>query len=298
MHDYKLLEALDAVIEHRTFEKAAAALHITQSAVSQRIRQLEELTGHILLIRSSPPAPTEVGLRYIRHLRQVKHLEKVLYEEEGENLTKGFTSISLAVNADSIDTWFFKAVEPFLQQEKITLDIHTADQEQTHTMLKEGKVLSFVGVENKPFQGCRCTFLGSVRYALFCSEEFYSTWFNKGFTPQSARNAPAIFFNRTDKLNHHIFQKLFQENCNSINTFYIPSTGLFQQFVVSGLGYGALPEQQSISLSQQKLIRSLDSAGYVDINLYFHCWNLKSKPLHKFEQQLLKTAKTVLRQPN
>ncbi len=297
MLDYKLLEALDAVIEHRTFEKAAVALHITQSAVSQRIRQLEELTGNILLIRSSPPTPTAEGLRLIRHLQQVKHLEKVLDDEFHDNQSDAYTSISLALNADSLNTWFFKSVEPFLHHERITLDIRSADQEQTHTLLKQGQVLSFVGIEPKPFQGCRCTYLGTVRYGLFCSKDFYSTWFNDGFSLQSAKNAPSIYFNQADKLNHHIFQKLFHENCNSINRFYVPSTELFQQFIVSGLGFGALPEQQSTPLLQQNRIRSLDNAGYVDVDLYFHCWNLKSAPLQKFEKQLLKAAKTLLRQP-
>lgn len=297
MHDYKLLEALDAVIEHGTFDKAARFLHITQSAVSQRIRQLEEQTGNILLIRSSPPKPTEEGLRFIRHLQQVKHLEKLLDEEFTDGSQEAFTSISLALNADSIGTWFFSAVAPFLQGEKVTLDLHSADQEQTHTLLKHGQVLSFIGTQEKAFQGCRRTFLGSVRYGLFCSNEFYTEWFHDGFTVQTASRAPAIFFNRSDKLNHHIFQKLFKHDCSSFNIFYLPSTELFQQFVVSGFGYGALPEQQSIPLVEKKLITTLDDRGYVDVDLYFHCWNLQSPPLLQFERQLLKSAKTLLRQP-
>ena len=55
MFDYKLLTALEAVVKAGSFDKAAALLCITPSAVSQRIRQLEERTGQLLLIRSCVP---------------------------------------------------------------------------------------------------------------------------------------------------------------------------------------------------------------------------------------------------
>jgi LysR family transcriptional regulator (chromosome initiation inhibitor) len=40
MQDYKLLKALDAVLRDQSFDKAAKRLHITQSAISQRIKLL------------------------------------------------------------------------------------------------------------------------------------------------------------------------------------------------------------------------------------------------------------------
>lgn len=296
MYDYKLLEALEAVVEFQTFEKAAHHLNITQSAVSQRVKLLEELTGNILLVRSNPPAATHEGLRYLRHLKQVKHLEKALDVCHSKGSTTEYTSLSLALNADSIGTWFFEVIEPFLRQHKITLDLHSADQEHTYTLLKQGQVLSFIGTQEKPFQGCKSTYLGTVRYGLFCSHDFFSTWFSEEFSPRTSLHAPALFYNRSDRLNHHIFQKVFQQNCNSINISYVPSTELFQQFVVSGFGYGALPEQQSTPLLDAGEIKLLDQSGYVDIDLFFHRWNLKSTPLQQFEQHLLQALAKLLRQ--
>ena len=54
MLDYAALAALAAVIREGSFEKAAAALHVTPSAVSQRIRALEERVGCALVVRSQP----------------------------------------------------------------------------------------------------------------------------------------------------------------------------------------------------------------------------------------------------
>lgn len=53
--DYRGLAALDAIIEYGNFDKAAAALAITQSAVSQRLRMLENSAGELLIVRSSRP---------------------------------------------------------------------------------------------------------------------------------------------------------------------------------------------------------------------------------------------------
>ena len=49
--DYKWIEALDAVVKQRSFERAAEQLYISQSAVSQRIKQLEKWLAQPALVR-------------------------------------------------------------------------------------------------------------------------------------------------------------------------------------------------------------------------------------------------------
>ncbi len=78
MLDYKLLKALAMVIDEGGFEKGAKKLHLTQSAVSQRIKMLEEYVGQILLTRTTPPAATIAGLGYLAHYRKVQQLESDL----------------------------------------------------------------------------------------------------------------------------------------------------------------------------------------------------------------------------
>lgn len=100
--DYRTLQALDAVIRERGFERAAQKLCITQSAVSQRIKQLENMFGQPLLVRTVPPRPTEQGQKLLALLRQVELLEEEWLGDEQTGSTP--LLLSLAVNADSLAT--------------------------------------------------------------------------------------------------------------------------------------------------------------------------------------------------
>lgn len=81
MFDYKLLAALAAVVEQGGFERAAQLLGLSQSAVSQRIKLLEARVGQPVLVRATPPAPTEVGTRLLNHVQQVRLLERDLQRQ-------------------------------------------------------------------------------------------------------------------------------------------------------------------------------------------------------------------------
>ena len=64
-----------AVIREGSFERAAGALHVTPSAVSQRIKQLELQVGATLVVRAAPCIPTHIGAHVYRHAQQVDVLE-------------------------------------------------------------------------------------------------------------------------------------------------------------------------------------------------------------------------------
>ena len=54
MLDYPLLEAVAALDREGSFEGAARALHVTSSAISQRVKLLEERVGTPLVVRGGP----------------------------------------------------------------------------------------------------------------------------------------------------------------------------------------------------------------------------------------------------
>ncbi len=112
MVDYKLLDALSAVIEHGGFERAGEALGISQSAVSQRLRSLEIRAGQPVLVRSPVPHPTLAGQKLLNHVQQVRLLERELAQSL-PSFTDGIRRLRIALNADGLATWWADTVSGF-----------------------------------------------------------------------------------------------------------------------------------------------------------------------------------------
>ena len=160
MHDYRLIEALAAVVLEGGFDKAARSLHLTQPAVSQRVKALEDALGTLLVVRSTPPRATAEGQRVVEHYLKVAHLESDLGRGLALEQEEEWTSLRLGVNADSLATWFLAAVTPFLREERVLLDVSVEDQDLTHELLRDGRVAACLGTRSEPLQGCRCLALG------------------------------------------------------------------------------------------------------------------------------------------
>lgn len=295
MLDYKLIEAFSAVVETGSFDKAASFLNLTQSAISQRVKLLEEQTGQILLIRSSPPKPSTPGIDFLTHYKKVVLLEKDLLSSQANLKSESFKKISLAINADTIGTWLPQIILPYLQQNDILLDIKADDQDQTHNLLKNGEVMACIASHDKVIQGCKCIPLGAVTYGLYCSKIFYEKWFKDGFTEEAASISPALYFNLKDKLNVLLHKKIFGTDITNSNTFFIPSTELFAELICGHTGYGALPEHQSKALIEQGEIIELAEGKTIEVNLFFHSWNLKSSLLDDFSEYFIRETQNFLR---
>ena len=78
------LDALVAIADHGSFDAAARQLHITPSAVSQRIRALEAAAGQVLISRATPCRPTPHGEWLVRLGRQTR----LLYAEAAQAITE------------------------------------------------------------------------------------------------------------------------------------------------------------------------------------------------------------------
>ncbi len=295
MIDYKLLEALAMVILEQGFEKAAYKLHLTQSAVSQRVKLLEDQTGQVLLIRDTPPRATSAGSRLLKHYLQVKRLEDDLQPFSEGATDKLFDSISIGVNEDSLDLWFFDAIQPFLASEKVVLDLKVDDQDQTHAFLKKGEVVGCISSEDHAMQGCRVTHLGRMNYHLMATTDFSNQWFADGVGSESLSKAPAVIFSRKDDLHNKMCRRLLGEAIPIPNAFYIPSSEKFFELIASGFAYGMVPDLQGMQLLKSGDLIDLAPHCQIPVDLYWHCWNLKSPLLEKLTRILVRGAKTLLK---
>lgn len=301
MLDYKLLHALAAVAEEGGFERAARRLNITQSAVSQRIRQLEEALGRPVLARTQPPTPTGPGRRLLRHARRVGLLEAELarsLELEGEAGKKDgpWQSLALAVNADTLATWFTGAVLPLLAGERLALDLKVDDQERTHELLRAGEVVGCVSTRETAMQGCRALFLGIMRYHCASAPEFAARWFPQGLDLNAALQAPAVVFNRQDTVHDRFLSDLLGESPQGAPRHHVPNSERFVDFVIGGAGYGLIPHMQAAAPLADGRLTDLAPAAAMSVPLYWHCWNIASPLLARLTKALRQAGQRNLLQ--
>lgn len=294
MLDYRLVEAFAVVLEERGFARAAEKLFITQSAVSQRIKQLEDAVGSSLIVRETPPRATPAGERLLRHYRQVVGLEEEAIGDLGISRKAGFRHLPIAVNADCLSVWLLDAIAPFLREASITLEIHVDDQDSNLRFLHSGMVAGCVSSQRMDMPGFTSTRIGSVRYMLCASPAFVKTWFAKGFDRESASRAPIIHFNRDDQLQYRSLAKLFGKPQVSPPAHYIPSAEKFIEAVVLGLGYAMFPEVQAMPELRKGRIVEIDPKGRLDTALYWYRWSRSSDLLQDFSKVLVTEGRKLL----
>ncbi len=296
--DSRQCAALLAVIDSGSFEQAAALLHLTSSAVSQRVRALEIQLGSPLLVRSRPCRPTHAGQRLLQHLRRVQLLEQDLHAdfsgEQAELLT-----IAIAVNADSLASWLLPAVADFLRTEKVLLDVSLDDQDHTHALLEAGLALGCVSSEPHAMRGCSVERLGIMRYRCTASPAFQQRWFAGGMQRSSAQKAPVVVFNRKDKLQSGYLQQHFGILEHSYPCHYVPASEPFMLAIALDMGWGMVPELMLQKLPSQVAAGALIDLAPdhpMDLDLYWHSWKVQSPRMQKLTQTLTRAARDVLLQ--
>jgi len=246
MLDYSALRAVATVVQTGSFEKAAGVLNVTPSAVSQRVKQLEERLGVVLIARGNPCTATEKGEWLCRHMENVGMLEGELLEHLpgliDPSQPKQRTTLHIATNADSLATWFVEAVSNFAKRSSFLLTVAVDDQDHTAEWLRRGRVIAAVTSLEKPVQGCRRMSLGALRYHATASPEFVARHFARGVTPEAILDAPALTFNQKDRLQSRWVRQTFGDDL-ACPTHWLPSTQSFVEASLSGMGWGMNPIQ-------------------------------------------------------
>jgi len=287
MYDYKLMEAFCSVIENGGFEKAAKQLFITQSAVSQRIKLLEEETGQVLMIRSNPPEPTKSGREIMAHYKKVKLLEHDLTNSLHISDDEKFSTVPIGLNADTLTTWFLDTVADLVKSENILLDLRVDDQEETHRMLKDGEVSACISTRDKAMQSCSVHKIGTMTYRMFARSSEAEKHFKDGLTIESLKNFPVVVYNQKDTLHLQMFEKIFGVEPEEYHKMFVPSVEEYFRSVSLGLGIGMMPMMQCRKYLESGLLADI-SGSDVKAELYFHRWNVKSDVLNKLTNRVLK----------
>lgn len=273
--DLAQLNALAAVVDEGSFEAAAAALHITPSAVSQRIKALEQSVGQVLVRRTKPTEITEPGRAWLRLARQV---DALVHEAAVESSPTGSgpVTVPIAVSADSMATWVLPALASL--PPGICFDLHRDDQSRTADLLRSGTVMAAITSDDEPVQGCRSTRLGITRYRPMATPAFVDRWFAGGVTDDALAVAPVVVFDRNDDLQDRYLQRRSQRRL-APPRHHVPASADFAEAVALGLGWGVLPPEQSVDRLARGTLVALDPGQHVDVVLHWQQWTLQTPAL-------------------
>jgi LysR family transcriptional regulator (chromosome initiation inhibitor) len=293
--DHKHAEALLAVVDSGSFEQAATELHLTPSAISQRVRQLEMQLGTPLLVRSRPCRATMAGQQLLQYLRRARLLEQdFLASFSGEAAAP--LTVPLAVNADTLSTWLLPALSDFLIAENVLISLTVDDQDHTYALMQEGQALACVSAEPHPMQGCVVHELGVLRYRMLASPVFYQRWFAQGFSRDAARLAPVMVFNRKDALQSTFLQQLFGLRPGAYPEHHVPASEPYLQSILLGLGYGMVPSLQADPYLARDELIDVAPQKPTDVTLYWHHWKVQSPRLERLSRRLVDAARAALLQ--
>ncbi|MFG7351728.1 LysR family transcriptional regulator ArgP [Shewanella oncorhynchi] len=316
MLEYANLKALAVVVSEGGFDRAAKVLHITQSAVSQRIRQLEEKVGQSLLIRSNPVVATPTGKRLLRHYSQVQLLESELRAEMDADDPNHPTTVRIAVNADSLATWFLPALAGMFSRHAWLLELIVDDESYTHHLLKNGEAVGCVTTTEVPMAGCSSEFLGTMEYLCVATPEFAARYFSDlsdtpsfsgtlPFNNTSSFNtinqaqlakAPAVVFSTKDKLHEKFLAQYFNMTPGQWWQHTIPSSESFLEAINLSLGYGLVGHLQAKPLIDKGILIEITPERRMRVPLFWQHWNIKAKQTTLVYRALAATAQHNLLQ--
>ncbi|WP_434809915.1 LysR family transcriptional regulator ArgP [Microbacterium sp. bgisy189] len=285
----ELAETLAVVIDEGSMDAAARRLHISPSAVSQRIKALEEQIGRVLLVRAKPVRATDAAHAVIRFARQLALLEHDAVAELGD---VDRISIPLAVNADSLSTWMLEPLARVSARHPVVFDLHRDDQDFTAGLLESGTVMAAVTSRRTPVAGCRVSVLGALRYEAVATRGFRDRWFADGVDSTSLDDAPVIDFDRRDDLQT---RWLRAHGAGAIPPrHFVPASHDFAAAVQLGLGWAMLPTLQADrGLESGELVRL--GGDPIDVPLYWQQWNLRSALLEAVADEVIDAGRRSLR---
>lgn len=304
MLDARQLEALAAVIEHGSFGDAAKALSLTLAAVSLRIKSLEGALGQRLLVRGKQVRATPAGQALLGHVRQVRLMESDLFTGlHGGGKAERLQSLSVAVNADSLSSWFLPGVAPVLHGHGLLLDVVVDDQDHTHDALKSGDVTGCVTTLVQAMRGCVAEPLGVMRYRCMASPALAAQWSGPASSKAGSQRlahhllaSPAVIFNRKDALQDAFLEQHFGLRDALYPRHFVPAVDAFELALELGMGWGMVPDLLLAARTSKTPLQEVLPGCTVDVQLYWQHWAREPVAAQRLTQAVKRAAQGQLLQ--
>ena len=289
------LAAFAAVLDEGSFDGAARRLSLTPSAISQRIKALENRLGQVLVLRQSPSRATPAGERLLRSVQQMRLLEAETLDDFAVDPAHAApATVAIAVNADSLATWFLGALAGLHQRDGLLFDVRVEDQDHSAGLLRDGSVLGAVTADARPVQGCSVKKLGVMRYLPIAAPTFIARHFAGGVNAAALGTAPLLVFNRKDALQWRFMRSMTRAKL-APPMHYLPSSTAFVEGAAQGLGWAMAPESMLEQPFARGELQPIAPGRWLDVPLYWQHWAIRSTILAKVTDALLQAARQGLR---
>ena len=297
MIDHRLIQAVAAVVREGSFEAAARSLKVTPSAISQRVKLIEERLGSVLVVRGQPCIATETGARLCRHAELMGALEAELHRELPQfaqaGMAPGPASLRVAVNADSLGTWFIGAMARFGREDATLLELAVDNEDHTADALRRGRVLGAVTAIASPVQGCRSRRLGALRYVATASPAFVRRFLVDGITLAAMARAPSIKFDGRDDMQSQWVRRLLRREV-ALPAHRMPSTQATVDAALAGVGWSMHPECLVRDHLRAGRLVELVAGQAIDVALYWQSARLPVPALERLGKAVVATAAEAL----
>ena len=294
MLDYDALKCFHEVLRYGGFEKGAQALNLTQSAVSQKIKRLEQSVGGPVLVRTKPLRATPLGKELLAHIQKVSVLEEALNIQSG--LEAQAAPISVAVNNDVLATWFSQVMAAFSSARDNPVHIVNADQTQTRDILQQGRVMACISQTGTPVTGGESIRLGTMRYQLYASPRFIERYLHKGISPERVMKTPGLLYDEYDVTLLSDYQRECLDIAPSFTTcHWFPSSHGFVKMALDGVVWALLPTLQVEQEVNAGELVPLFPQKELGVPLFWHWTTLESAALADLTKAVKKVAKAQLK---
>ncbi|KOO13537.1 chromosome replication initiation inhibitor protein [Vibrio xuii] len=292
--DYRWIEALEAVVSYGNFERAAEALFVSQSAVSQRVKQLEKFLAQPVLVREQPPKPTPVGQKLLALYQQVQLLETEFIPELDGNKVGKVQRAAIATNADSLATWLLPALAPVMKSRDVELSLAVYGEGRTLDKLKNGEVIGALSMEPKAMVGCEANYLGRMDYVCVANPEFADKYFPSGVDREALLDAPAVSFDQYDQLHRDFLKLHFNISSDAVTHHHVASSEAFVNLALMGCAYCLIPKLQiQRELASGELVDLMPNF-FMSFRIYWHHWQLETQLLSEITQAIINHTKDLL----
>lgn len=293
--DPTALQTLVTVVQEGTFDRAASRLHVTPSAVSQRIRSLEQSVGRVVVSRSKPVVATPAGevlLRLAGHWDLLRG--DALAELVPEAREAAYPRVAVVVNADSLATWILPALARAQEELRVTLDVIREDEEYASDRVRSGVALAAVTADPRPVAGCRITRLGSMRYLAACTPAFHRRWFADGLRAAALDAAPVVRFDHKDTMQHRVARRWVRRDVDP-PAHVIGSSREFAEAVALGMGWGLIPVDWAQPWVEDGTLVPLGARAQHEVPLHWLSSRLPSRTLDVLTRCVTEEAHAALR---